>query len=65
MQKDVYGDELEQTKRRFKHFALRTAHAERWAEFYHDVFELSLNNKDKDDPNFYLSDGNMTLAILR
>lgn len=63
MQKDVYGDELEQTKMPFKHFALRTAHAERCTEFYHDVFELSKNNKDKDDPNFFLSDGNMTLAI--
>lgn len=65
MQKDVYADELEQTERRFSHFALRTAHAERCAEFYHEVFELSLKNKEKDDPNFYLSDGNMTLAILQ
>ena len=65
MQKDLYADELEKTKRRFKHFALRTAHAERCAEFYHEVFGLSLKNKDKDDPNFYLSDGNMTLAILQ
>ena len=42
MQKDVYADELEQTKRRFKDFALRTAHAERCAQFYYEVFELSL-----------------------
>lgn len=65
MQKDVYADQLDQTERRFSHFALRTRNAEHCAEFYHEVFELSLLNKKKDDPNFYLSDGNMTLAILQ
>lgn len=65
MQKDVYADELDRTKRRFSHFALRTRNAERCAEFYHEVFELSPLNRKAGDPNHYLSDGNMTLAILQ
>jgi predicted enzyme related to lactoylglutathione lyase len=65
MQKDVYADSLDRTARRFSHFALRTRNAERCAEFYHEVFELAPLNKKADDPNYYLSDGNMTLAILQ
>ena len=29
------------------------------------MFELNQLNKEADDPNFYLSDGRMTLAILQ
>jgi catechol 2,3-dioxygenase-like lactoylglutathione lyase family enzyme len=65
MQKDAYADKLERTARRFSHFALRTRNAERCAEFYTEVFELRPLNKQGGDPNFYLSDGNMTLALLQ
>ncbi|MEE8284732.1 MAG: VOC family protein [Alphaproteobacteria bacterium] len=63
--KDVYAEEIETTERRFSHFALRTLHAERCAAFYSEVFELSTINKGCDDPNYYLTDGNMTLALLQ
>lgn len=65
MQKDVYAEALDETERRFSHFALRTRHAERCAEFYTEVFELMPLNKAPGDPNWYLSDGRMTLAILQ
>lgn len=65
MRKDVYAEDIEITPRHFSHLALRTRHAERCAQFYVEVFELSQLNKEADDPNFYLSDGRMTLAILQ
>ena len=42
-----------------------TRNAERCAEFYCEVFELAPLNKKAGDPNFYLSDGNMTLALFQ
>ena len=65
MQKDIYAEDREETERRFSHFALRTRHAERCAEFYTEVFELNMLNKKADDPNYYLSDGRMTLSIMQ
>jgi predicted enzyme related to lactoylglutathione lyase len=65
MQKDIYSEEREETARHFSHFALRTRNAEHCAEFYNEVFELASLNKKADDPNYYLSDGRMTLAILQ
>ncbi len=65
MQKDIYAEEQEETVRHFSHFALRTRHAERCAEFYTEVFELAPVNNKADDRNHYLSDGRMTLAILQ
>ena len=65
MRKDVYAEEIELTPRHFSHFALRTRQAERCAQFYSEVFEFNLLNKGKDDPNYYLSDGHMTLAIMQ
>ncbi len=64
-QKDVYAEEMDVTQRRFSHFALRTLNAERCAAFYSEVFELSTINKPHDDGNYYLTDGNMTLALLQ
>ena len=64
-QKDVYAEEIGTTKRRFSHFALRTRNAELCAQFYSDVFELKPTNKPSDDPNYYLTDGNMILALLQ
>lgn len=64
-QKDVYAEEMEKTERHFSHFALRTLRAERCAEFYAEVFELKPLNRDFDNANFYLTDGNMTLAVIQ
>ena len=50
--------------RHINHVALRTMNPEAMAEFYAYVFDLSLANKQSDDPNFYLTDGHMTLVIM-
>ena len=64
-QEDVYAEKLEPTTRHFDHFALRTLHGERCAQFYSEVFDMTPLNKKFDDDNYYLTDGNMTLAILQ
>lgn len=64
-QKDVYAEDIGRTERHFSHFALRTRNAEKCAAFYSEVFELQSLNKKQDDDNFYLTDGNMVLAILQ
>jgi len=48
--------------RRVSHFALRTLHAGAVAEFYVEVFGLKYEKRD--DANFYLSDGAVTLLIM-
>ena len=61
-QKDIYAENNWQAKRFVSHIALRTRHAARCAEFYAEVFGLKL--LDKNDENFHLSDGRVTLLIL-
>lgn len=48
--------------RRVSHLALRTLHAGAVAEFYAEVFGLKYEKRD--DANFYLSDGAVTLVIV-
>ena len=62
-QKDVYAENDWQQPRTLSHFALRTRNAERCAQFYHEVFELTLLNR-ADSPGFHLSDGRVTLLIM-
>ena len=50
--------------RHIDHVALRTMRPEETAEFYRDVFELAVANKAEGDPNYYLSDGHVTLVIM-
>jgi len=66
-QKDVYADNTGEDlrPRRISHIALRTRHAERCAQFYAEVFGLSLLNRREGDENYYLSDGRVTLAIFQ
>jgi hypothetical protein len=45
-------------------YAIRTLHAERIAEFYHEVFELTPVPGRGDDDGFSLTDGRVTLRIL-
>ena len=54
----------EQNPRCISHVAVRTMHPDEMARFYTDVFELSEQNSPAGDPNHYLTDGKMTLAIL-
>jgi len=51
------------TKRRLTHFLLRTMDPAMVAAFYRDVFELIEQPRGNDDPNFYLSDGTVTMVI--
>src|SRR4051812_21469178 len=66
-QKDVYAENTGEDvrARRVDHIALRTRNAERCAQFYAEVFGLSLLNRREGDENYYLSDGRVTLAILQ
>ncbi len=62
--RDIYTDKVEDRKRRIGHFGLRCVEPEECAEFYRDVFELTELEKPSGDPNRYLSDGKVTLAVM-
>lgn len=47
------------------HFGIRTLNPEKMAEFYVDTFGLALGNKGANDPNYYVTDGRMTLTLMR
>jgi catechol 2,3-dioxygenase-like lactoylglutathione lyase family enzyme len=62
----VENDGLEITPRHIDHVAFRTMNPEAMANFYRDVFELmpaNVSGRDM-DPNYYLTDGHMTLVIM-
>jgi catechol 2,3-dioxygenase-like lactoylglutathione lyase family enzyme len=61
---DLYVDTDQQRPRRVGHFALRVLEPEKIAEFYRTVFELTELEKPAGDPNHYLSDGKVTLAVF-
>lgn len=54
------------TSRHIDHVAFRTMNPETTAKFYRDIFELVPANAParEGDPNFYLTDGHMTLVIM-
>jgi len=60
----LYTDKVEDRKRRVGHFALRCVDPDLCGEFYRDVFELTELEKPNGDPNHYLSDGKVTLAVM-
>jgi catechol 2,3-dioxygenase-like lactoylglutathione lyase family enzyme len=62
--RDLYVEKDEAMPRRVGHFALRVLEPERIAEFYRTVFDLTELEKPAGDPNHYLSDGKVTLAIF-
>ena len=45
------------------HIKLRVMNAPAMAAFYRDLFDLTEAEKALEDPNFYLTDGRMTLII--
>jgi catechol 2,3-dioxygenase-like lactoylglutathione lyase family enzyme len=63
---EIYSQMAEpaDAKRKITHFAVRTMNPEKVANFYVDVLDLAMANKAENDPNFYLTDGRMTLVIL-
>ena len=65
-QKDVYAENegTETRPRTLSHIALRTRNAERCAQFYAEVFGLTLLNRPSGE-NYHLSDGRMTLLVMQ
>lgn len=61
---EVYVNQEREQNRYVKHFALRAVDPRTIAQFYRDVFELTELEKPADDPNFYLTDGKVTMVIL-
>jgi len=62
--RDLYADKAEERKRHVSHFALRCVEPNQVAEFYRTVFDLTELEKPAGEPNHYLSDGKVTLAVL-
>jgi catechol 2,3-dioxygenase-like lactoylglutathione lyase family enzyme len=61
----VYVDNTgEANPRHIDHVAMRTLRPAEMAEFYREVFELAPANKGEGDPNYYMTDGHMTLVIM-
>jgi catechol 2,3-dioxygenase-like lactoylglutathione lyase family enzyme len=69
--RDVYAvrpgsPQVEQQReqpRRIHHIKLRVMNAAAIAAFYRDLFDLKEEDKALEDPNFYLTDGRVTLVI--
>jgi len=62
--KDVYADGEWQQDRYISHFAVRTLHPEKCAEFYCDVLDLQMGNREEGDENYCVSDGRMTVVLM-
>jgi len=61
--RDVYIEAQRKQPRRVHHLKLRVMNAPAIAGFYRDVFDLQEAEKALEDPNFYLTDGRMTLVV--
>ena len=61
--RDVYVQQQREQPRRIHHLKLRVMNAPAIAAFYHDMLDLREADKALEDPNFYLTDGKMTLII--
>ena len=62
--RDVYAEGEWSQERIVNHFALRTVHPEKMADFYVDVFDLSPTNQPDSNGNHYLTDGRVTMVIM-
>ena len=60
---DVYVEKARSQPRRIRHFKLRVINPAMIAEFYRDVFDLTEEDKALEDPNYYLTDGKITMVI--
>ena len=61
--RDVYVEQRSEHPRRIHHLKLRVMNAPAIAAFYRDMLDLPEAEKALEDPNFYLTDGRMTLII--
>ena len=60
---DVYLEQDWKPARYVRHFVLRALQPQALAEFYRDILELQELEKPAGDPNYYLSDGRITLIV--
>jgi predicted enzyme related to lactoylglutathione lyase len=61
--RDVYVQQQREQPRHIHHLKLRVMNPSKIAAFYRDSFDLTEAEKALEDPNFYLTDGKMTLII--
>ena len=61
--RDVYVQQQSAHPRRIHHIKLRVMNPASIAAFYRDLFELQQAEKALEDPNHYLTDGQITLII--
>jgi len=61
--RDVYVEAGRQHARRIHHIKLRVMNPTVIGAFYRDSFDLKEEEKAPEDPNFYLTDGRVTLII--
>jgi catechol 2,3-dioxygenase-like lactoylglutathione lyase family enzyme len=61
--RDVYAEAARKQPRRVHHIKLRVMNPTAIASFYRDLFHLKEEEKALEDPNFYLTDGKVTLII--
>jgi catechol 2,3-dioxygenase-like lactoylglutathione lyase family enzyme len=61
--RDVYIEAQREQPRRIHHIKLRVMNPAAIATFYRDLFDLKEEEKALEDPNFYLTDGKVTLII--
>ena len=61
--RDVYVGGAREQPRRIHHIKLRVMDPKGIAGFYRDLFDLKEEEKALEDPNFYLTDGKVTLII--
>jgi predicted enzyme related to lactoylglutathione lyase len=61
--RDVYVEQQREQSRRVHHLKLRVMNAPAIAAFYRDMLDLKEEDKALEDPNFYLTDGKMTLIV--
>ena len=61
--KDIYVESHTLNPRHISHFGVRTFHPEAMARFYCEVFELEQRNRAEGDPNYYVTDGHITIVL--
>jgi predicted enzyme related to lactoylglutathione lyase len=61
--RDVYVEQQREHPRRVHHLKLRVMNPTAIAAFYRDMLDLREADKALEDPNFYLTDGRMTLIV--
>ena len=59
----MYVEAQREQPRRVHHLKLRVMNPAKIAAFYRDSFDLKEADKALEDPNYYLTDGKMTLII--